>query len=116
MSELPRISKLFDPPPEQLVVPGQVHDYVGVYCICSHITIVTKQAPGVFPKVELWRPIFECGLPANLQAVDSGFFVLWFAGIPSERARFGACAREVRVISIARAEQGRGLGADEYTW
>jgi len=115
MSELPKLISLFEPPSELIVQPGQPRDYVGVYCVGSHITIVTKQPPGFsFPKVELWRPIFECAMPTDVRAAGGGFFAIWFTGIPSERGRFDACVREVRVTSIARAEQGRELRSDEY--
>ena len=115
MSELPTLYECFDPPPEQKLVPGQPGDYVGVYCIGSHITVVTKQPPGfAFPKVELWRPVFDCALPKQIEAQESGYFAIWFAGIPSERGRYGACVREVRVTGITDAKQGRELRPDEY--
>ena len=115
MSELPTLYSLFEPPSEQKVLPGQPSDYVGVYCVGSHITIVTKQPPGFsFPKVEGWRPIFDCVIPSEIQAAGSGYFAIWFTGIPSERGRYGACVREVHVTSITRTEQGRELRPDEY--
>ena len=115
MSELPTLYECFDPPPEQKVVPGQAGDYVAVYCIGSHITIVTKQPPGYgFPKVELWRPIFDCAVPEEIRTTGSGFFAIWFRGIPGERGRYGACVREVHVTAITGAKQGRELRPDEY--
>jgi len=115
MSELPTLYECFEPPPEQKVVPGQSGDYVGVYCTGSHITIVTKQPPGyAFPKVELWRPILECELPQEMQAAGAGYFAIWFSGIPSERGRYDACVREVRVTAITRAKQGRELRQSDY--
>src|SRR5262245_54168915 len=115
MSELPTLTSLFKCPAEQKVVPGCSIDYVGVYCVGSHITIVTKQPPGFsFPTVELWRPVFECVIPSEVEAARSGFFAIWFTGIPSERGRYGPCVREVRVTRIARTEQGRELRPDEY--
>ena len=115
MSELPKLISLFEPPAEQKVVPGHPNDYVGVYCVGSHITIVTKQPPGFsFPKVEGWRPIFDCAIPSEIQSVDSGYFAMWFTGVPSERGRYGAYVREVRVTSITQVKQGRELRADEY--
>jgi len=115
MSELPTLYECFDPPPEQKVVPGQQGDYVGVYCAGSHITIVTKQPPGfAFPKVELWHPVFDCAMPKEIQTVNSGYFAIWFSGIPSERGRYGPCVREVRVTGISRTKQGRELRPDEY--
>ncbi len=115
MSELPTLLSLFTPPPEQKVVPGQSSDYVGVYCVGSHITIVTELPPGFsFPKVEGWLPIFDCVIPSEIQAAGSGYFALWFTGIPSDRGRYGACVREVHVTGITRTEQGRELRPDEY--
>src|ERR1019366_7161829 len=67
MSDLPKLISLFTPPAEQPVVPEHSGDYVGVYAVGSHITIVTKQPPGFsFPKVEGWRPIFDCDLPEEI--------------------------------------------------
>jgi hypothetical protein len=115
MSELPTLISLFTPPPEQKVEPGQPSDYVGVYCVGSHITVVTQQPPGFsFPKVELWRPIFDCAIPSEIQIADGNYFAIWFTGIPSERGRYGRSVREVRVTGITRSEQGRELRADEY--
>jgi hypothetical protein len=115
MSELPTLISLFQPPAEQKVVPGLSSDYVGVYCVGSHLTIVTKQPPGFsFPTIELWRPVFECVIPSELEASSGGYFAIWFTGAPSERGRYGACVREVRVTSIARAEQGGELRPEEY--
>jgi len=115
MSELPPLIQCFKPPAEQKVEPGHPKDYVGVYCVGSHITIVTKQPPGFsFPKVELWLPIFDCAIPSEIQSVSSGYFAIWFSAIPSERGRYGACVREVRVTSITRFKQGRELRPDEY--
>jgi hypothetical protein len=118
MSDLPKLIQLFEPPPEQKVLPGQPDHYVGVYCVGSHITIVTKQPPGfAFPKVELWRPVFDCELPAEMSAADDGrYFAIWFTGIPSERGRYGCCVREARVTDIAKAMEGRDLRADERVW
>jgi hypothetical protein len=115
MSDLPRQIKLFEPPPEQKVVPRQPDDYVGVYCVGSHITVVTKQPAGfVMPKVDLWHPVFDCELPAELSAADNGrYFTIWFAGIPSERGQYGRCVREIRVTGIAKAIEGRDLRPDE---
>ena len=115
MSELPTLYECFEPPSEQKVVPGQPNDYIGVYCVGSHITIITKQPSGyVFPKIELWRPVFDCAIPNEIQTVGSGYFAVWFCGIPSERGRYGACVREVRVTGITRIKQGRELRPDEY--
>jgi hypothetical protein len=116
MTDLPKLISLFDPPAQQKVVPGQASDYVAVYAVGSHITIVTEQPSGlVFPKVELWRPIFDCDLPAEVAASGNGrFFVIWFTGIPGERGNYGASVREVRVTGIARAKEGRELQPDEY--
>lgn len=115
MSELPPLSQLFETPSEQKVEPGQSGDYVGVYCVGSYITITTKQPPGfVFPKVELWHPIFECAIPQEIETVERAFFAMWFVGIPSERGRFGKCTRKVRVTAITKFEQGRELRPDEY--
>jgi hypothetical protein len=115
MGELPPLISLFQPPADQRVVPGQSSDYIGLYCVGSHITIVTKQAPGFsFPTVELWRPVFECVIPSKVEAAGGGYFAIWFTGVPSERGRYGAGGREVHVTSIARIEQGRELRPDEY--
>jgi hypothetical protein len=115
MSELPTLYECFDPPPEQKVVPGKTGNYVGVYYTGSHITIVTNQTPGyTFPKVELWRPIFDCGVPEEIRSTDSGYFAIWFSGIPSERGRYGNCVRDVHVTAITRAKQGRELRPAEY--
>jgi hypothetical protein len=116
MSDLPTLISLFKPPAEQSVVPEQSGDYVGVYAVGSHITIVTKQPPGFsFPKVEAWRPVFDCDLPAEIAlAGNARFFAIWFSGIPSERGRFGACVREVRVTHITKTTEGRDLRPDEY--
>lgn len=116
MSDLPTLISLFKPPAEQPVSPGQSGDYVGVYAIGSHVTIVTKQAPGFsFPKVELWGPIFDCDLPGEISSAGSGrFFVIWFSGIPSERGHYGSCVREVHVTQITKATEGRDLRPDEY--
>ncbi len=118
MSDLPKLIQLFKPPPEQKVLQGQPDDYVGVYCVGSHITVVTKQPPGfVMPKVELWRPVFDCELPAELAVANGGrYFAVWFTGIPSERGRYGRCAREIRVTGIAKAIEGRDLRPDEHVW
>jgi hypothetical protein len=115
MSEIPPLIECFEPPAEQKVEPGHANDYVGVYCVGSHITVVTKQPPGFsFPKVEGWLPIFDCAIPSEIRAAGSGYFAMWFTGIPSQRARYGACVREVRVTSITRVKQGRELRPDEY--
>jgi hypothetical protein len=118
VSELPTLVECFEPPPEQRVIATQSSDYVGVYCVGSHITVVTRQAADyVFPKVELWQPIFICELPSEIAAAGSGrYFAIWFTGTPSERGHYGACIREVRVTGIARAKEGRALRPDEYTW
>jgi hypothetical protein len=115
MSELPTLLSLFTPPLEQKVEPGQSQDYVGVYCVGSHITVVTKQPLEFsFPSIELWRPVFNCAMPREIQATLGGYFALWFTGIPSERGRYGDCVREVCVTGITRSEQGRELRPDEY--
>ena len=115
MSELPTLYECFEPPSEQKVEPGHPNDYVAVYCIDSHITIITKKPSGsAFPKVELWRPVFDCAIPAEIQAAGSGYFAIWFSGIPSERGHYGACVREVHVLSVTRVKQGRELRPDEY--
>ena len=62
----------FEPPPEQKVEPGRSNDYIGVYCVGSHITVVTKQPLGFsFPKVELWSPIFECPIPLEIRSAEA---------------------------------------------
>jgi len=116
MSDLPKLISLFTPPAEQPVVPEHSGDYVGVYAVGSHITIVTKQPPGFsFPEVEGWRPIFNCDLPEEIASAGSGrFFVVWFSGIPSKRGRFGSCVRQVRVTHITKTTEGRDLRPDEY--
>ena len=115
MTGLPTLISLFEPPVEQKVMAGQPNNYVGVYCAGSHITIVTTQPPGFsFPKVECWRPIFDCAIPSEIQATGSGCFAIWFTGIPSERGRYKACVREVRVTGVKRVKQGRELRPDEY--
>jgi hypothetical protein len=115
MRELPTLDSLFEPPPEQRVVPGQSSDYVGVYCVGSHITIVTKQPPGFsFPKIEIWRPVFECAIPSDMQAASGSYFAIWFTAVPSARGRYGPCVREARVTRVTRLEQGRELRPDEY--
>lgn len=97
-------------------MPEQPRDYVGVYAVGMHITIVTKQPPGyVFPTVELWHPVFDCELPAEIAAAGSGrYFAMWFTGTPTERGHYGACVREVRVTDITKATEGRELRPDEY--
>jgi hypothetical protein len=116
VSELPTLHQCFTPPPEQAVVPRQPGDYVGVYAVGSHITIVIEQPSGfAFPKIELWHPVFDCDLPAEIVAAGGGrYFAIWFTGVPSERGHFGACVREVRVTGIAKAKEGRELRPDEY--
>ncbi len=115
MSELPPLTQLFELPAEQKVLPGKPGDYVGVYCIGSHITVVVQQPPGFsFPKVELWHPVFECAIPGEIERAGAGFFAIWFSGIPSERGRYGDCVRQVRLVSIASVRQGRELRSDEY--
>jgi hypothetical protein len=115
MSDLPTLYSCFEPPAEQKVEPGQPADYVGVYCVHSHITMTTKLPAGFqFPKVEAWRPIFDCSLPSEIETASSGYFAIWFRGIPSERGRFGSCVREVRVVSISKFKEGRELRPDEY--
>lgn len=115
MNDLPTLYEIFTPPLEQPVVPGQSNDYVGVYCVGSHLTINTTTPPGYpAPKVERWHPVFDCEVPADLAAAGKGrFFVISFSGIPSERGRFGSCVREVRITRIAKATEGRQLRLDE---
>lgn len=116
MSDLPTLISLFKPPAEQRVSPGKSGEYVGVFAIGSHVTIVTNQAPGFsFPNVELWAPIFDCDLPGEMASAGNGrFFVIWFLGIPSERGHYGSCVREVHVAQITKATEGRDLRPDEY--
>jgi hypothetical protein len=116
VSELPTLYQCFTPPPEQRVEPGQRSDYVGVYAVDSHITIITEQPSGfAFPKIELWHPVFDCELPEEIAGAGGGrYFAIWFTGIPSERGHFGACVREVRVTGIAKVKEGRELRPDEY--
>ncbi len=115
MSELPTLYECFEPPPEQKVEPGQPNDYVGVYCVGSRITITTQFPSGYkFPKVEAWQPVFDCVVPSEMQSAPSGFFAIWFRGIPSEKGRYGDCIRRVRVVGITRIKQGRELRPDEY--
>ena len=98
MSELPTLYECFKAPHEQKVVPGEPANYVGVYLLYTWITVQTLNPPGFrFGKIERWRPIFECALPAELQTAEEGaYFAIWFQGVPSERGRYGDYARGAR--------------------
>lgn len=115
VSDLPTLYQCFTPPPEQPVAPGQSGDYVGVYAVVSHVTIVTKERLGSSgPKIELWRPVFDCDMPPEMVSAGSGrLFALWFSGIPSERGHFGSCVREIRITRIAKTKEGRDLRPGE---
>jgi hypothetical protein len=113
MNELPYVTQGLDLPPEQPMVPGQAHGYVGIYVVDEEPRIVmTLSSPFLkFSTVENWAPVFECALPVVIAGPEKKerFFQIRFTGIPGEREAFVSgklCVRSVRVISIQKMFEG----------
>jgi hypothetical protein len=113
MTPLPFITDGLDLPPEQPVIVGTPHDYVGIYALDDEPRIVVS-LKNVFlqsGRVENWNPVFECEFPITIAPSErkERFFQIRFTGIPGERDQFVTgklCVRSVRVIAIQKMFEG----------
>lgn len=113
MKPLPYITEGLDLPPAQPMVPGEAHDYVGIYVLDEEPRIVVALTNPFlkFGQTENWAPVFKCDLPLVIAPSEKKerFFQIRFTGIPSEREKFvraKLCVRSVSIVAIQKMFEG----------
>ena len=113
MKPLPYITEGLDLPREQPLVPGEAHDYVGIYVLDEEPRIVVTLTNSFlkFGKTENWAPVFKCEFPMTIAPSEKKerYFQIRFTGIPGEReesVRAKLCVRNVAVVAIQKMFEG----------